>query len=178
MPTKERCHAPVAGREAPAVNPHPVVEGVSVRQAVPADLGEVAAMCRSLWPEVSVSEHAQDFAPLLAGKAPGNLPAIVLVAQDPAGRLVGFIYAGLRSHADGCDPSHAVGYVEGWYVEPSSRCRHVGAQLVSAAEEWARSQGCREMASDTWVDNVESQLVHEALGFEVVDRCVHYRKRL
>jgi aminoglycoside 6'-N-acetyltransferase I len=34
------------------------------------------------------------------------------------------------------------------------------------------------MASDTWLDNLGSQSAHEALGFEVVDRCVHYRKRL
>jgi aminoglycoside 6'-N-acetyltransferase I len=34
------------------------------------------------------------------------------------------------------------------------------------------------MASDTWIDNELSQSCHEALGFEVVDRCVHYRKGL
>jgi aminoglycoside 6'-N-acetyltransferase I len=34
------------------------------------------------------------------------------------------------------------------------------------------------MASDTWMDNEESQRVHTALGFEVVDRCVNYKKVL
>jgi aminoglycoside 6'-N-acetyltransferase I len=34
------------------------------------------------------------------------------------------------------------------------------------------------MASDTWIDNEGSQRAHEALGYEVVDHCVHYRKRL
>jgi aminoglycoside 6'-N-acetyltransferase I len=38
--------------------------------------------------------------------------------------------------------------------------------------------GARELASDTWLDNAGSQHAHEALGFEVVDRCVHYRKAL
>jgi hypothetical protein len=33
------------------------------------------------------------------------------------------------------------------------------------------------MASDTWIDHTLSQRVHEAVGFEVVDRCVHIRKR-
>ena len=54
----------------------------------------------------------------------------------------------------------------------------MGALLLAAAQDWARGQGCVEMASDTWIDNEESQRVHEALGFEVVDRCVHYRKPL
>jgi hypothetical protein len=34
------------------------------------------------------------------------------------------------------------------------------------------------MASDTPIDNKVSQLVHEAFGYIVVDRCVHYRKPL
>lgn len=46
------------------------------------------------------------------------------------------------------------------------------------AEDWARGQGCVEMASDTWVDNEVSQRVHESPGYEVMDRCLHYRKTL
>ena len=90
----------------------------------------------------------------------------------------GFLEAGLRSHADGCDPSRPVGFVEGWFVAEVHRQKGVGKQLLSAAEEWARGRGCREMASDTQIDNALSQQVHEALGFKVVDRCVHYRKAL
>ena len=108
----------------------------------------------------------------------GTLPSVVLVAHEPHGRIVGFIEVGLRSHADGCDPSFPVGYVEGWYVVPGCRGRKVGARLMAEAEEWARNRGCQEMASDTWLDNLDSQRAHEALGFEVVDRCVTYRKPL
>ena len=49
---------------------------------------------------------------------------------------------------------------------------------MDAAADWARSAGARELASDTWLDNEPSQHAHAALGFEVVDRCVHYRKAL
>jgi aminoglycoside 6'-N-acetyltransferase I len=135
-------------------------------------------MRHSLWPDSSVSEHARDVAPLLAGQAPGHLPAVVLLAEEVDGSVVGFIEAGLRSHADGCDASRPVGYVEGWFVAPSHRGRKIGARLLAAAEDWARSHGCIEMASDTWLDNLDSQRAHEALGFEVVDRCVNYRKHL
>ena len=47
---------------------------------------------------------------------------------------------------------------------------------MRAAEDWARAQGCVEMASDALIDNSESEKAHMALGFEVVDRCVHFRK--
>ena len=49
---------------------------------------------------------------------------------------------------------------------------------MQAAEDWARAQGCAEIASDTWLDHEDSQRAHLALGFEVVDRCVNFRKKL
>jgi len=71
-----------------------------------------------------------------------------------------------------------VGYVEGWYVTEEHRRSGVGARLIAVAEEWARGFGCVEMGSDAVIDNVVSQQAHAALGYEVVDRCVHYRKRI
>ena len=38
------------------------------------------------------------------------------------------------------DPQHSI---------PSQ----VREELMRAAEDWARGRGCREMASDTWIDN-------------------------
>ena len=99
-----------------------------------------------------------------------------MAGQD--GAVVGFVLAGMRSHADGCDPVKPVGYIEGWYVAVAWRKQGIGRALVNAAENWARTAGCAEMASDTWADNVESQRAHAALGYQEVDRCVNYRKSL
>lgn len=158
------------------------MELVIVRPAEVGDHEQLAAMFHSLWPTETTEEHSRELGPLIACRAPGILPSVVLVAETfvegVPGRLAGFVQAGLRSHADGCDPSHPVGYLEGWFVGPAWRRKGVGARLVGAAEAWARAQGCVEMASDTWWDNEGSQRAHEALGFEVVDRCVNYRKRL
>ncbi len=149
-----------------------------VRLAESRDVPEVAEMFNYLWPEASAAEHARELASLLAGIFPGTLPSVVFLAEELSGRVLGFIQVDLRSHADGCDPSRPVGYIEGWYVAPTCRRTRVGAKLVTAAEDWARSQGCTEMASDAWLDALDSQRAHEALGFEVVDRCIHYRKDL
>jgi len=46
------------------------------------------------------------------------------------------------------------------------------------AENWAREQGCIEMASDALIDNRLSHRAHASMGFEVVDRCVHFKKKL
>ena len=123
-------------------------------------------------------EHIRESSALLSGDNSDRLPSIVFVAVDSSGRLVGFLEAGLRFYAEGCDPSRPVGYVEGWYVDLEFRRKGVGAKLMARAESWARRQGCVEMASDTWIDNLDSQRAHDALGFEEVERCVHYRKSL
>jgi aminoglycoside 6'-N-acetyltransferase I len=92
--------------------------------------------------------------------------------------MTGFLEVGLRSHADGCDTAQPVGFVEGWFVHEAFRDRGIGKELMRTAEDWARRQGCLEMASDTWIDDERSLRSHQALGFEVVDRCVHFRKPL
>jgi aminoglycoside 6'-N-acetyltransferase I len=54
----------------------------------------------------------------------------------------------------------------------------VGGALVRAAERWARSQGCREFASDAEADNRVSAAAHRALGFAEVGVVRCFRKDL
>jgi aminoglycoside 6'-N-acetyltransferase I len=154
------------------------VPDIFIRRAHLSDCDQLARMCEALWPDACAEEHARELALILEGKPVTTLPLIILVADVGDRMLAGFLEVDLRSHADGCNPSRPVGYIEGWYVAQSYRTRGIGRKLLAAAEDWARSQGCIEVASDTWIDNEVSQRVHEALGYEVVDRCVHYRKTL
>lgn len=124
-----------------------------------------------------MAEHQAHAASILSGSPASTLPLVIVVAEVD-GNVVGFVEVGLRSHADGCDARYPVAFIEGWYVQPLYRRRALGRALMAAAEEWARSQGARELASDTWVDNELAQRAHEGLGFYVVDRCVNYRKSL
>ncbi len=135
-------------------------------------------MRASLWPETSAEEHGRELDALFSGTTMSTLPVVTFVSYLEDGTVVGFLEAGLRSHADGCDTTHAVGYVEGWFVQEPYRNQGIGRELLRATEDWARTQGCREMASDALVDNEPSQRAHQALGFEVVDRCVHFRKNI
>ena len=154
------------------------MKDISVRFARAGDREQLARMRAALWPESSAEEHSEELALILAGKPPTMLPLVVLVAEAADGTLAGFLEVGLRSHADGCNEAHAVGYVEGWYVAESYRRRGIGAELLRAAEDWAREQGCAEMASDAQIENEVSQRAHEALGFEIASRSVNYRKTL
>jgi len=150
----------------------------AIRMAQQGDLDRLVAMRVLLWPESSHPDESQQAQALLSTGMSGTLPAAILVAQDDNGALIGFVEVGLRSHADGCDTSHAVGFIEGWFVDSAHRGRGIGRALIRAAEEWSRAQRCVEMASDALIDNQASQRAHESLGFEIVDRCVHFRKAL
>jgi aminoglycoside 6'-N-acetyltransferase I len=156
------------------------MDKVRIRLAEPSDVDKLAPMLEHLWPKSSAEEHAQELRLLLGGKADQvlTMPLTILVAEASEGGIVGFVEVDLRSHADGCNPAQPVGYIEGWYVAEAHRQRGVGKLLIAAAEHWARSHDCIEMGSDVIIGNEPSQRAHEALGYEVVDRCVHYRKRL
>jgi aminoglycoside 6'-N-acetyltransferase I len=154
------------------------VSDTSIRLAQMSDRDQLVRFREALWPKTSAEEHARELTEILEGKPVVTMPLIILVADAGDGALAGFLEVDLRSHADGCNPSRPVGYIEGWFVAENHRERGIGRKLLAVAEDWARSQGCLEIASDTWVDNDVSQRVHEALGYEVVDRCVHYRKTL
>jgi aminoglycoside 6'-N-acetyltransferase I len=154
------------------------VADIHIRSAQPSDHEQLLRFRTALWPDAPEEEHARELTAILDGKPPVTLPLIILVAEASDHTLAGFLEVDLRSHADGCNPSRPVGYLEGLYVAENYRHQGVGRQLMAAAEDWARSHGCLEIASDTWIDNELSQRVHEALGYEVVDRCVHYRKSL
>lgn len=150
---------------------------MEVREARVSDIEELVPLRHALWPDTPLAEHRTQLMRIVEGDPPGNMPLVCLVAKEGR-RVLGFAEVGLRSHADGCDPNQPCGFLEGWYVDPAERNRGLGRFLVSACECWARDLGCKEMASDTWMDNDESQRAHTALGYEVVDRCVNYRKSL
>lgn len=150
----------------------------AVRPAQLHDVDEITKMCELLWPDIPAGEHRGEITTLLTSGSSGTLPATIFVAHDEAGKLTGFLQTGLRSHADGCDPAQPVGFIEGWFVYEPLRQQGIGAALMRAAEQWAHIHGCIEIASDTWIDHTLSQTAHQSLGFEIVDRCVHFRKRL
>ena len=112
------------------------------------------------------------------GKLPGApLPAEVLVAVDSSGLILGFIEVDVRQSADGCSTPN-VGYLEGWDVKPDARRAGVGRALVRGAEDWARSHGCTEMASDTLSGNRTGELAHRSLDYEEVHHLIHFRRKL
>jgi len=146
---------------------------MDIRKATPSDTDALLALRRALWPETAECRHRAEISETLA--RPGE--AAAYLAGEAGAPPVGFVEVSLRRWAEGCDSS-PVGYLEGWYVEPTARGHRIGAALVAAAETWARERGCTEIASDTGLGNAVSHAAHEWLGYEVVAKLVCFRKRL
>ena len=148
---------------------------VHVRPVTPGELDRWVEMRARLWPEESRDELVASASEYFRGER-GQLE-VVLVADDGSHRLIGFAEVSRRAYAEGCGTT-PVGFLEGWYVEPAHQRQGVGRALVAAAEEWARSKGCREFASDTRYDNADGAAAHRAIGFTEVEQLRCFRKAL
>jgi len=144
----------------------------TIRRATDQDKSAWLRMRQGLWPDAPVEYLSFDLDGHLA-----DPDYVVFVAADGNQDLIAFIEAGLRDHGEGCETS-PVGYIEAWYVAEHLRGQSVGRDLIYAAEQWAREKGCREMASDTWLENESSIAAHLRLGYQEVERLVHFMKRL
>ena len=146
---------------------------MSIRHVVPSDYSEWLRLRNLLWPGAP-DDHEREIAEFFTKPSP-DLATFVI---DCGGtRLGGFLEARVRNYAEGCSSSR-IGYIEGWYVEPELRRQGLGAQLVRAAEHWARELGLSEMASDCEIDNAVSWRAHIALGYQEVERIICFRKAL
>jgi len=146
-----------------------------VRVLTPRDAPAWLRMRRALWPHHAESEHAAEITAFLDGRA--REPLAVLVAADGANQLIGFAELSIRAYAEGCRTDR-VAYLEGWYVVPEARDKRVGRALIAAAEDWARAQGCVELASDAELTNDASAAAHKAVGFMEVGQVRCFRKDL
>ncbi len=143
-----------------------------VRPYSDADWAELLRMSVALFPEYSADDLAKGMREFR-----GRPDAEVFIAERDDGSIAGFVEAGSRPYADGCDTS-PVGFVEAWYIDPDVRRAGYGRALLRAAEDWARGRGYTEMASDALLDNLISHAAHHRAGYEEVGRVVQFRKSL
>lgn len=140
-----------------------------------AGLEEVSCLAKLavlLWPKHQAEALEQEIALLMA-----ESKAAFFLARE--GELpTGFAQCALRhDYVEGTSTS-PVGYLEGIYVLEEHRRGGVAAGLLSACENWARQQGCREFASDCELHNEQSHRFHLTTGFEEANRIICFTKKL
>lgn len=116
-----------------------------------------------------------------------NEEEMMLIANDHAWREsfivfdaeeeIGLLEMSLRNFVDGCLTS-PVAYIEGIYINELHRGKGYGRKTLNLAIAWAKARDCKEMASDSEIDNLAAQKFHNAIGFEETYRIVQYRMGL
>lgn len=144
-----------------------------VRPLRETDLNEWLRLRRILWDATPENDHRDEMLDII--EHPDS--QFVIVSENGEGRLVGFLEVSIRPFVEDCNTDH-VGYLEGWFVEPSYRRLGLGGEMVKQAEQWARQKGCEEMASDAEFGNELSVAAHGNLGYSETSRLVHFRKEL
>ncbi len=151
----------------------PATNCIVIRPVSDTDDAEWLRLRHALWPHHPVAELSMEMATMRANTS-GDA---IFVADCGSGILCGMVEVSIHASAKGCRTDR-IGYLEGWYVDPPFRGLGIGRKLVEAAEDWSRSQGCIEMASDTTSEYPLSPAAHQKLGYEEVERCFYYRKEL
>lgn len=127
-----------------------------------------------LWPETSKEEHRLEMEGLVAMPERG----VAFLVRSEGREAMGLAEVSVRYEYVNGTESSPVGFLEGLYVVPSYRRQGVAVRLLHEVKRWVVERGCRELASDTGLENGVSQAVHERLGFEETERVVYYRMAL
>lgn len=139
-----------------------------------ARIGDAAALARlslKLWPEHDFNEMIGDFEDAIQ-----NDDAAMFLAMND--EPIGFAQCQLRRDYVEGTQSSPVGYLEGIFVEEAFRNRGYAGELLAVCEEWARSKGCTEFASDCELGNDTSLAFHLSVGFEEANRIICFSKKL
>ena len=142
-----------------------------IRKATLSDSLALAQLASRMWTH-DPAELEPEFAVLTQSK---NAVCFLAFEDQTA---IGFAQCQLRhDYVEGCETS-PVGFLEGIYVAEEHRKAGIAKALLTACEDWARSVGCTEFASDCEIDNHSSLSWHLKAGFEEVGRTIWFNKKL
>ena len=144
---------------------------MEIRRATPSDNAILAELASCMW-SATADELVDEFT--LLTSSPEATCFLAFDGENP----VGFAQCPLRhDYVEGCETS-PVGFLEGVYVDDAHRRSGVARALLSACENWAKSVGCTEFASDCEIDNLDSLAWHMKNGFDEMGRTIWFAKKL
>ncbi|MBC7895328.1 MAG: GNAT family N-acetyltransferase [Cytophagaceae bacterium] len=99
--------------------------------------------------------------------------ALLLVADDPVGGIVGYIFVTTRADYFTGKPH---GHVEILTVASGQEGKGVGRALMDAAEAWSATRGYSQVTLNVFATNDRARAVYARLGYE--PELVRYRKAI
>lgn len=131
-----------------------------------------AKLAIELWPESSLEDELLSWATMI-----NSSNNYCVLAKSGKG-YIGFMHISQRNDYVEGSLYDRTAYLEGVYVKSDYRNKGVGKILVAHGEEWAKAKGLKQLASDTEIDNFNSQRFHDKLGFKEANRIVCFVKNV
>ena len=139
---------------------------MSIRRAHAPDAERIGDLMRQLGYDVPTQEIA-------ARLARRNPQRAVLVADDGSGALGWAAVCVEEGFVEG-----RVAWIEGFVVDERARSSGVGANLLDAAEAWARDRGCTTMRVQSNVLRERAHGFYERHGYTKIKAQYAFRKTL
>jgi GNAT superfamily N-acetyltransferase len=140
-----------------------------IRPSTPADIPDLAQLAGQLGYPSTPEQVARRFE-ALAGEPDEN----ALFVAEVDGRVAGWVHVHLYSLLVD-DPEAEIG---GLVVDASRRGQGLGAQLMAAAEAWAREKGCPSVYLRSNTMRTEAHAFYQQLGYRLVKSQYAFRKEL
>lgn len=110
---------------------------IKIRRAKSSDAAQIAELCGQLGYPAKPAEITQRLR-----KIKPALQHAVLVAESPEQKVIGWLHVSVSTLVE----VELRAEVNGLVVDDNERSRGTGALLLRAAEQWARSRGCKSMS--------------------------------
>ena len=140
-----------------------------IRLATPADIPDLAELAGQLGYPSTPEQVAPRFE-ALAAKPDEN----ALIVAEVEGHAAGWVHVHLYSLLVD-DPEAEIG---GLVVDAGRRGQGLGAQLMAAAEAWARNKGCPSVYLRSNTLRTEAHAFYQQLGYRLVKSQYAFRKEL
>jgi GNAT superfamily N-acetyltransferase len=142
---------------------------ITIRRAKSSDTAQIAELCGQLGYPAKPAEIAQR----LRRIKPANQHA-VLVAESPERKVLGWLHVSVSPLLE----VELRAEVNGLIVDGEERSRGTGALLLHAAEQWARSHGCKSMSVRSNVIRERAHQFYLRHGYEHYKTQKAFRKPL
>lgn len=140
----------------------------SIRRCMVSDAHNIYELChRELGYDFSEEQVEKNVRKLI-----GSAENLLLVAVDQDDEVIGFI------HANNHDPVYAppMKDIVALAINPEYRKHHLGFQLMTAVEEWAKKTGASGLRADMGATQNGALSFYKSCGFEYIKTSYNVRK--
>lgn len=143
---------------------------MQIKKLTSENIEALAHLFVELWPDCTFETEFEYCKKILKSK--DQTAFLVMQNHD----YIAFAYLSLRNDFVEGATSYPVAYLEGIYVKEAFRKAGVASKLINRAEQWAKENGCSQLASDVEIHNKQSIRFHQKSGFKEENRVVCFIK--